>query len=180
MATGRGFEHYDEPDDPSPDTNVDWSNVDQGLHASFGSIDARYPRSSIPEIDGCSEWSEVAWRGEKVHTPLVLWSKEPVENIRFEFTEFRGESSELPPSMGQARFIRYVLTDEFGDGDGCADRNPEDFPVSLSPDVLDNVSSFNKTGETTRPVWITIEIPRDAQPGTYQSTLHLQSRQSSF
>jgi hypothetical protein len=171
--TGRGFEHYNEPDDPSPDKEADWSKVEPGLQASIGSIDTRYPRSSIPEISKSTEWSGVTWRGEKVSAQLVLWSKEPVENIRFEFTEFNGEKGKLPSSIGKARFVRYVLTDEFGDGDGCADRKPEDFPVSLSPDVLDNASSFDKGSETTRPVWITLEVPRDAQPGIYQGTLKL-------
>ena len=79
----------------------------------------------------------------------------------------------LPADIAKARFVRFVLTDEFGDGDGCVRRSPDDFPVTLAADALDNATAFDKEGKSTRPVWITISVPRDAEPGTYTSTLLL-------
>jgi hypothetical protein len=166
------FEHYDEPADPAPETLADWSVVGPGLHASVGSIDELYARSSVPNVAHSNEWGGAAWRGEKLSAQLVLWSSEPVEQIRFEFSDFVSVDGEaLPAHMARARFVRYVLTDEFGTG--CAKRQPDEFSASLSPDALDHVATFDKARNTARPVWITIDVPRDAVPGTYTGTLQL-------
>ena len=168
------FDIYHEPDDPSPDTFSVWESVAPGLHASVGSIDVLYARSSVPKVDQSRKWSGSAWKGEKVSAQLVLWSREPIKRMRFEFTDFNEvKGGVLPAGIACARFVRYVLTDEFGDGDGCADRKPEDHPVFLSPDALDHVSSFDKEAYRTRPVWVTIEVPSDAAPGIYTGSLHL-------
>ncbi|KPJ89524.1 MAG: hypothetical protein AMS18_12385 [Gemmatimonas sp. SG8_17] len=169
------FDLYDEPEDPAPDTLTDWSAVGPGLHASVGSIDRLYARSSIPEVKQANEWHGSAWRGEKVSAQLVLWSSEPVQQLRFEFSDFESvNGNALPARVARARFVRYVLTDEFGSA--CAKREPEEFSASLSPDALDHVATFDKAGNTSRPVWITIDVPRDATPGTYTATLHLHAR----
>jgi hypothetical protein len=168
------FALYDEPADPSPDASANWSAVEPGLHASIGSIDRRYARSSVPEVEQANEWHGSAWRGEKVSAQLVLWSSEPVRQIRLEFSDFAGVNGEtLPAHIALARFVRYVLTDEFGDGEGCEKREPDDHPAHLSPDALDHVATFDKAANTARPVWTTIAVPRDAAPGKYSATLHL-------
>ena len=171
------FEYYDEPADPSPDSLADWSAVGPGLSASFGSIDLLYAKSSVPALEQVSDWSGTAWSGETVSAQLVLWSADPIQQINLEFSEFVGpDGTVLSSSIAQARFVRYVLTDEFGDGDGCARRNSADFASSLSPDALDNVASFDKEKNSARPVWITMRVPRDAEPGTYKSTVLLSAR----
>ncbi|NLC50516.1 MAG: DUF4091 domain-containing protein [Bacteroidales bacterium] len=67
--------------------------------------------------------------------------------------------------------MRYVLTDEFAGG--CGYRKPEDFAVSLSADVLDNIDCMNIDAETARPVWITIDVPAEATAGIYSANLEL-------
>jgi hypothetical protein len=168
------FDAYAEPEDPSADSLADWTAVGPGLFASVGSIDRLYAKSSVPDIEHTNTWSGTAWLGEKVAAQLVLWSGDPVQQMFFEFSDFEGADGQTMSShIAQARFVRYVLTDEFGDGDGCARRNSGDFAVSLSPDALDNVTTFDKEGNSARPVWITLSIPRDAAPGAYTSTVRL-------
>lgn len=163
-------ETYAEPNDPDT-TYVDWSGVG-GLNYSFGTIDKRYAKSSIPEIHQSTAWRGSGWRGETISAQLVLWSDQAVDQIEFEFSPFKtANGSTMDASIGQARFVRYVLTDIFAPG--CGYRKPQDFPVSLSADALDNVSCFNMTANTTLPVWLTFDIPSDAVPGVYTSTLSL-------
>ena len=166
-------ETYAEAGDPDT-TYVDWSGVG-GLNYSFGTIDKRYAKSSIPEIPQSTEWSGSGWRGERISAQLVLWSDQAVEQIEFAFSPFKAtDGSTMDASIGQARFVRYVLTDIFAPG--CGYRKPEDFPVSLSADALDNVSCFDMVPNTTLPVWLSFDIPTDATPGTYTSTLSLHTR----
>lgn len=161
---------YAEATDPDT-TQVDWSPV-KGLNAAFGSTDQRYAKSAIPTLSPSTSWKGSGWRGETLSAQLVLWSGEPVRQIEFEFTPFQSSGGQtLDPSIGQARFVRYVLTDIFAPG--CGSRNPEDFPVSLSADALDHVKCFDMTAETTLPVWLTFRIPSDAAPGIYTGAVKL-------
>lgn len=153
----------------------DWNSVDGGLHASFGSIDHRYEKHEIPEVEVKQDWSGSAWKGERVSAQVVLWSKDSVEQVRFRFSDFvSSDGKTISAQSAQARFVRYVITDEFANG--CGKRNPADFASSLSADVLDNVTCFNMSPSTVRPVWLTIEVPAEAATGVYTSTLELMAK----
>jgi hypothetical protein len=173
--TALDCQSYVEATDPSPDKMADWDALEPGLHASIGSIDQHYFKNAIPRITKKNKWDDTAWRGEKVSAQLVLWSKDPVKRVECTFTDFAGDNGEnLPARIAKARFIRYVLTDEFADG--CGRRNPEDYAAYLYPDALDHVDCFHTEGKTTQPVWITIEVPSDAVPGVYNTTLNINAR----
>jgi len=166
----KSCETYAEAEDPDT-THVDWSPVN-GLNYSFGTTDQRYPKSAVPQIPQATSWRGSGWRGETLSAQLVLWSDQAVDQIEFAFSPFKSDDGQtLAPSIGQARFVRYVLTDVFAPG--CGHRKPEDFPVSLAADALDNVSCFDMAAETTLPVWLTFNIPSDASPGVYTGTLSL-------
>ena len=160
--------------DPVPDTLADWSSVSSKLNVSFGSIDALYAKSSIPVTGKTTDWSGSGWRGERVSAQMVLWSAADIEQVECEFTPFYSEGNSLDAGIAQARFVRYVLTDVFGSG--CEPRKPEEFPSTLSPDMLDTLSCFNLEAKTTRPVWLTFDIPTDAQQGIYTATLNIYAR----
>lgn len=150
----------------------DWAQVKNGLQASVGSIDARYVKHEIPEVSPTNQWKGEAWKGERIYAQIVLWSKDSVNGVYAEFSDFKGENNALIPSSEiETNFVRYVITDEFGGG--CGHRKPEDYASSLSADVLDNVECFNIPANTARPLWVSINVPQDAQPGIYTSTAQL-------
>ena len=166
---------YEESPDPKPDKSANWALVSGGLHSSFVSPFIRYPKSSIPAMELQQSYTLSGWKGERVYTQIILWSAGSVENIEFVFSDFVSPSGKkIPAAIAKAQFVRYILTDEFGGG--CDTRKPGDLTVSLSPDVLDNTKSFTMAPKTTRPVWITINIPENAEAGTFQSTLTLKAK----
>ena len=165
---------YSEATDPAPDTLADWSKVSKQLNVSFGSIDIRYAKSSIPVIEKLTKWEGSGWRGERISAQVVLWSAADIEEMECEFTPFVSETGVIDACIAQARFVRYVLTDIFEPG--CGRRKPEDFPVALSPDMLDTLNCFHLEANTTRPVWLTFDIPSDTQPGIYSSVLYIYAR----
>lgn len=61
-----------------------------------------------------------------------------------------------------------------------ADINSPEFkkggPSVLMPDMLDSLSRFDMAPRTTRPVWITIQVPQDAVAGVYTSTVTVKSQ----
>ena len=165
---------YTEAADPAPDLLADWSKISKQLNVSFGDIDTRYAKSSVPAVERAVSWKGSGWRGERISAQLVLWSSASIEQVACEFTPFVSNGNALNADVAQARFVRYVLTDIYEPG--CKYHNSEDLPVSLSPDMLDTMRCFNLEAKTTRPVWLAFDIPSDAQPGVYTGTLSIHAR----
>ncbi|MFV0536644.1 MAG: glycoside hydrolase domain-containing protein [Dysgonomonas sp.] len=151
-----------------------WEQVPAGLNASIASIDKRYAKNDVPFVKQKSSCEITGWKGEKLSAQLLLWSVNDVEQIECTISDFSSSNNTLPANIAQTRFVRYVMTDEFGPG--CGYRKPEDFPASLSADMLDNIKSFNLAAKTVRPVWITVEIPRDAQADIYKSKIRIMAK----
>lgn len=160
--------------DPTKDVNSNWSQVKPGLHASFGSIDIRYPKSVAPSLPIRQLEQLEGWKGERVSAQLLIWSVSPLRNIEVEISDFKSEKGEvLPSNIAEARFVRYVMTDEFAGG--CGHRKPEDFAASLSPDMLDDLKSMDIDAKTARPIWITVNIPREAVKGNYTAQVRVKA-----
>ena len=119
-----------------------------------------------------TSWTGEAWKGERISAQLVLWSNDSITNVEAKVSEFVSDKGdELPSNIAQLRFVKYVITDEFAGG--CGYRKPEDFAASLVADALDTVSSYAVKAKATRPLWATIDVPAEAKPGTYSSTITL-------
>lgn len=162
---------FEEMQDPTNDTLSDWSNVPKGLQASFITIDDKLPKSVAPQVPLSKSVTVTGWKGEKVSAQLLLWSAADINQVELGFADFESGRSALPASVAQARFVRYVMTDEFGPG--CGHRKPENFTASLAADMLDNLECFNMEVKSVRPVWLTFSIPSDAVAGNYKSHLKL-------
>lgn len=165
---------FQEMPDPTSDTLSDWSAIPSGLHASFISIDEKLPKSIAPDITPVNQAKVTGWKGEKVSAQILLWTTGEVEQVEYEIGDFTGTGNTLPASIAQARFVRYVMTDEFGPG--CGHRQPGGIPASLAPDMLDNLPCFDLEAKAVRPLWLTIHIPFDAAPGTYTGSVALHAR----
>ncbi len=162
--------------DPTSDTLSDWSNVPKGLNASFISIDDKLPKSVAPEISPVNSTKVTGWKGEKVSAQILLWTSAAIRQVKYEIKDFEGDGNTLPASIAQARFVRYVMTDEFAGG--CGHRKPEEFAASLAPDMLDTLECFNLEDRAVRPLWLTIDIPADAAAGNYRGmvTIHAKNQ----
>ena len=171
--------NYQEAADPHADKNAKWDQIPKGLHASFANPLLKFAKGAIPILPTQEIWNVQGWKGERVFTQIILWSADSIHKIECKFSNFVSTSSnKLPGSIARSQFVRNVLTDEFGGG--CDKRKPEDFQVSLVSDVLDNSNSISLSPQTSRPVWVTIDIPFDAKPGMYNAALTLQINSKIF
>lgn len=166
---------YEESPDPNPTDLILWESVSESLNGSFGTTDIRYDKSIPPKIqEGNMLWNDYAWRGERISAQLLLWSSADKDKLSFEWSEFKSnENNILPVSSLQARFVRYVLTDEYAGG--CTPHKVEGLQVSLAADVIDEVDELTYKGKTTQPVWVSIDVPESIQPGLYSGSLFVQS-----
>lgn len=164
-------ETFTEALDPVPLSQSEikaWDGVSGGLNAMWGSADLAYSRSLVPE--NLSESLTLAgWRGEKVSAQLLLWSAEDLKSVECIISDFKSDKATLPATIAQARFVRYVLADKQAKSCLCGRTN--NHPSILRADMLDTLEKFDVNGRTTRPVWVTINIPQDAQQGIYKATV---------
>lgn len=150
---------------------ADWSAADAAPHASFVTTDRRFGKSQLPAVEPQQTCRLTAWRGERVSAQLLVWSAQPVEKVVCKVGRLTSEKGTLPDGALRARFVRYVMSDEFACG--CCKRQPENFAAVLSADMLDERPSMALDACTVRPVWITVDVPQDAAPGLYRAPVTL-------
>lgn len=135
------------------------------------SKDYHYRQFEVPQAGHSSDTLIAAWRGERLGVEaLVVCRGEtgPVRVSLSDFTDAKGKKVAMPGSS--AMFMRYVLANDVRD---CSYQS-EDIPAIALPDMIDlpGTSVTIPTG-SVRPVWCTIEVPRDLAPGRYTATLSL-------
>ena len=145
--------------DPKPGPQEAWQQLN-GPTLGWGSTDIRYSRSQVPETSKKSPLLR-AWRGERVSAQAVIATPVDLGEVTFEVSDLRCGKNVIPASAVKKYFVRYVLTETYG--------NRKD--SFLMADRLDPVGTLKVEACTTRPIWLDIHVPADAKPGTYRGTL---------
>ena len=159
-ALGAGAQvNNTEPADPKPGPQEAWQQLARPT-LGWGTTDVRYSRSQVPET---SQKPPVlrAWRGERVSAQAVLATPVDLGEVSIEVSDLRCGKSVIPASAIKKYFVRYVLTETYG--------NRKD--SFLMADRLDPVETLKVEACTTRPLWLDIHVPADAKPRTYRGTL---------
>ncbi len=146
---------YTEPTDSYTADMTNWAKLPDGLQASWASRDVLYKKCDVPAIAMTNDTVVYAWHGERVGMEALLFSKAHEGAISLRVTS--------PTIQSEVRFINYVLTDDFR---GCGD-HPTDRTPFLVPDVIDLATTKQIPACEVRPVWMTMEVPHDATPGTH-------------
>lgn len=127
----------------------------------------RVPKDRLPLEGGSTRWDVSGWKGEKVHTQLLVWVATPVKRLRIEMTDLRdAQGHTISRDQATVGLVQYVMTDEFGPG--CGYRKPADFDSSLVADVIQtNLAGASLPKYTMQPVWVSLRIPAWAPAGLY-------------
>ncbi len=169
-ATTSGLD-WTEPADPQGERPEAWTNITEPV-VTFGSTDVRYPRST-PYADDVSESHTLAgWRGEKVSAQIVVSTPDSIGGLQCRIGDFQTAAGTPLRDIARARFVKYVISDRFLPERPCGDR-PKGNPAHLEADLLDEISTFDVPARSTRPIWITVAIPRDAMPGCYTAPVRI-------
>lgn len=166
---------YAELPDPKPVNQASWNAVkDAQLHAAFGSVEIRYEKRNTPGSDAqFPTWAATAWKNEKVHTQLVLWSTNAQPGLKIETTPLVNETGGVIPATAVSTgFVRYVMTDGLNkEGGGCGEHPPGVYDSSLVADGIDIIRKKDMVAKTTQPIWLSVKVPATAVAGTYKGTV---------
>jgi hypothetical protein len=167
---------YTELPDFRPVDKTSWERMPDKVMVAFGNADVRYAKINAPEINTIStNWAATAWKGEKVHTQVIIWTKTPIKNLRITTGGLKdGKGHNIPATAVSTGFIRYVLTDSLNkEGHGCGIDTTAIAHRELVADGIDCIAKKDLAAFTTQPVWVTIAVPQMAVAGKYTGLLYL-------
>lgn len=149
----------------------EWKTSDKKVHISFANSYERYAKEQVPLVQEQKEWSVSAWRGEKIHTQILIWADKDIEEIKVNVSDFKtSQGTVIAKENITTGFVDYVMTDEFKDG--CGYRKSVDFDSSLVADPINtSIKSVSLKGKTVQPVWLSIRVPAMAKAGTYKGKI---------
>ena len=170
------FNTFVEADDPVAVTEkslLAWNQVGR-LNGIWASADSLYSRSEVPVTSAGEICRLEGWKGERVSAQFLLYTGEGADGVVCKVSEFTSDDARMSPDIASASFVRYTLADQASPTCRC-DRSPYS-PAILVPDLIDTLKVFNMDPRTTRPVWVTVNIPQDAEPGLYKSEITVSAK----
>jgi hypothetical protein len=175
-----GPSHYvEEYDIDTPVNAAAWAKEKPGLHAAFGSEDALYFRTEVPAINSeAAEWNGTGWKGERLNTQIVIWSPDTLQQVRFTVSDLKNENGKLLSKENfQLNKVCYVVANfPYGSNEPNCGESPYKNGF-LMPDRFVSmnigINRFNVPGKTVRSVWLSLNIPQDADAGTYSGTIEV-------
>ncbi len=161
----------------SSSQNATWPQAADNTQVSFVSSDIRFVKDQAPNVAIESRWDAVAWKGEKIHTQILIQTRQNAGNIQVQVSDLVNAAGQRVNSKNvKAGFVQYVWTDAFGKG--CGARKTTDFDSSLVADVVDTTAFMAVASNTAQPVWVSITIPQNAASGKYTGTVTVQADQT--
>jgi len=154
-----------------------WTQEKPGLHISFASTDKLYFRREVPDLQPESlSWQQAGWRGERLNTTLVVWSPDTLDQVRFVLHDLvNAKGGKLGKDQVKLNLVRYVLSNyPYGASNVTCDASPYK-DVYLMPDRFEPFEQFQLPGRTARPVWLSLDIPAETEPGQYQGTIDVKT-----
>lgn len=160
---------YQEPRVGTTPDAAAWEAIPSGLQASWGSRDEFYSLHEVPAHAQQNDATIYAWKGERANIQAVLYSKTDQGLLSVRMTEWKKEGNTTGIEAGEARFVNYVITDDYK---ACGN-HPMNLQQWLVADVIDQDKPHAVPAMETRPVWCTIEVPRNIEAGAYTTQLEV-------
>ena len=161
------------------DISVDaqaWLSQPKGLNISFGSTEELYFRKDVPVKSSVLQNEYTAWKGERVNMQVLVWSPDTLQQVRFKPGNLTNEKGNtIDAKHIKTNLVHYVLSNyPYGAKNAVCGTSPYTDGY-LMPDRFESFDRFDLPGKTTRPVWVSLQIPADAATGTYKGTIEVQS-----
>ncbi len=143
-----------------------WNHLKDVINVSFAASNTRFAQDELPKVGYQNEWKVVAWKGEKVHTQILVWGNQDISKLSVGLNGLVSENGKrIEVTNINTGFLRYVITDEFAGG--CSDRQSKNFDSSFVADPIDPAPSIELKKKNVQPVWLGISVPATTVPGQY-------------
>ena len=140
----------------------------------WGSIDIRYPLDCKTEVSDHPMNLVSAWRGERVNLQLVVTNEyaEKDCSVEYRFSDLRAMAGKKNISASNivGGFVQPVITDRFT---GCGRHEVDAYGEVLIADRITDTNPTVLEAGSCRGLWLTIQVPQDAEPGTYKGYVEI-------
>ena len=162
---------FDAPSNPEL-----WKKDKRGLNVSFAPTSELFLRSEVPAVTPALSWEETGWQGERLNTQFLVWSPDTVNQIHFSMSDLKDDSGHtISREHVSLNLVRYVLSNfPYGAEKTSCDAAATD-TAYLMPDRFEAFERFDLPGRSVRPVWMSINIPREISAGIYSGTINVNS-----
>lgn len=166
------LDEYEEPAAGDVEGAEAWNALEQDrVYLSWASKDINYSRRAVPALRMTSDTTLYVWRGERAAVKAVVFAPGGTKPLKVKLSGWNNPAGKeiVGASAGTARWMRYVLTDSHN---RCG-VHPMDLETWTVADVIDRDAPAALQERSVRPVWCTLEIPRDLAAGAYDLTLEV-------
>lgn len=161
-----GHTFYPELTNPVTTNSEEWAKISDAVNVSFANDNVRYAKEKVPMSSIQNLWKASAWKGEKIHTQIVVWTKEDIAELSFQVKDLADNNgNRIPKENIEAAFVRYTMADDYGGG--CEDRDLSVDDSLLVADPIDIIERIPVQANTVRPIWLSIWVPGDTPAGKY-------------
>ncbi len=150
---------YEPQGKPAHETPSPRAQRGEGLHLAAAAADARFDRDLLPEQTAITgELKASGWRGERVNMGAVIWAEEEaMKQVRVDSLELRSPGKR--PLKVAVSFLRYTAANG-----------------KLYADIIDTPRKrLDIPAGTSRPLWLSVQVPQQAEPGDYEGTLRVRA-----
>ncbi|MCC8071233.1 MAG: DUF4091 domain-containing protein [Bacteroidales bacterium] len=162
---------WEEPRDTTVWNSADWTLVaQQPLTMSWTTSDIHHRQFKAPvDVALAADTVVTAWRGERLGVEALVVATQATPELSVRLAPWHTPAGAAAPEANAA-FMRYVITNTFR---ACGEP-PEGLPTYTVPDLIDlPEASAQLEAQSVRPIWVTVEVSREAPAGAYTTALEL-------
>lgn len=142
------------------------------LNVRWGNIDVRYPAEPGVALKTSGVDNAIAWRGERVNFQLFVTNKGEERQVEYSFGDLKCGKHRIAAENIAGGFVQPVITDKFT---GCGHHAVDAHGENLSADRITDTNPTAMEADVTRGLWLTVQIPQNAKPGTYKGCVTVAS-----
>lgn len=146
----------------------------QNLQGSFDSKFTRYQSGQAFAGTSSLQWSDIAWKGDRLYKQIVLWNSGTTSfnNISYTVSDLIQGTQTIPSSNIKLRFEQYANGDP--EARSCSEYSTRaNQPVVQIADALSAIPVSTLTTQDPIKIWVTVDIPSSAAVGTYTGTIQV-------
>lgn len=149
----------------------------QNIEGSFASKFKRYLRNEAFSGTPVQSWNAIAWKGERIHKQILLWSDVNVNGLSYTVSNLINGSDKIVSDNVSLRFGQYIRGDS--KALSCSGYPTRSSFVELV-DALSDVSESSLSAVDPLKLWITISIPKGTPAALYKGTITVNGGTSSL
>lgn len=115
-----------------------------------------------------------AWRGERVNWQILLWAGYKPVRAQVSASDLTSADGSLPAKQVHLDFLKFNRMN-------TRDRYASDSAsVEMVPDMLNGPGPVEVAANQLQPLWVGVDIPRDANPGVYRGEISVKMDSTSL